>query len=349
MQTEDDLDFALDLPNLKHNARIDFATIETFKITLQRSISINNVQTLYKTEKFDELVDILIDNLLNSVANDSNTNNPFRISLKVTTQFEVLLEALWTTERFEDCLIWSERCLKYSLDKFIVSPAHRQSEWAENVTFILIYIETLILNVSIALTDCLSRYFARLIQSITKIIVHQLDAPFDKNNNRLHAINTKLPWVILHHVIQREEDRNAIMMRKNTITNGGGTVAVGSGIAGDEPVEDSIPFSIMIFFTAHEHLGLRSWCTKHDGQLLLYTLDTVATRLRAPCLEPFRDAIAEYLEQVTYCLYGYPAKRARARHIEEHDALNIELTWQRAIQLFDLYRPDSLPEFNSYK
>lgn len=78
-------------------------------------------------------------------------------------------------------------------------------------------------------------------------------------------------------------------------------------------------------------------------------MDVVATRLRAPNLEQFRDIIAEYLEQVTYCLYGYPSKKARSRHIGKHDAVNIELDWKRGMQLFDIYRPDNLPEFNSYK
>lgn len=84
-------------------------------------------------------------------------------------------------------------------------------------------------------------------------------------------------------------------------------------------------------------------------RLLLFTLDVVATRLRAPNLEHFREIIAEYLEQVTYCLYGYPSKKARSRHIGKHDAVNIELDWKRGMQLFDIYRPDNLPEFNSYK
>lgn len=85
------------------------------------------------------------------------------------------------------------------------------------------------------------------------------------------------------------------------------------------------------------------------SRLLLFALDVVATRLRAPNLEHFREIIAEYLEQVTYCLYGYPSKKARSRHIGKHDAVNIELDWKRGMQLFDIYRPDNLPEFNSYK
>lgn len=360
MINDNQQNFVLKLPNSKHNSHLDLATIDSIKISLQRAISINNVKSLYENEKYSDLADILIDNLTNSMKKINSTvqsNDLFTISLKFSTQFEVLLEALWMTEHYEQCTIWSERCLKYSLDKFVESPAHRQTEWAENVTFILTYIEALIMQESISITDCLGNYFSRLIQSITRVVVHQLDAPFDKNNNRLHAINTKYPWVILHHVIQREETRNYVASKKcsSAVATTNGSVGVGTIISStgggdrEELIDDAMPCSIMIFFTAHEHLGLRSWCTKHDSQLLLYTLDIVATRLRSPYLEPYRDVIAEYLEQVTYCLYGYPAKRVRARHIEEHDATNVDLTWDRAVQLFDLYRPDNLPEFNSYK
>lgn len=151
-----------------------------------------------------------------------------------------------------------------------------------------------------------------------------------------------MPWIILHHILQREEDLTPQLKRKLSIDSNGTD-------GNSEEIEETIPNSIMVFFTAHEFLGARSWCTKDDGKLLLSAMDVVVTRLRTPSMEPFRDILAEYLEQITYCLYGYPAKRARSKHIEEHDAQNIELTWDRAVQLYDLYRPDELPEFNSYK
>lgn len=188
----------------------------------------------------------------------------------------------------------------------------------------------------------LGRYYSRLIQNVINIVSHQLDTPFDKNNNNLHPIDIKAPWIIIHFVLQREEDKTPKRKRKLSIDSNttDGTL---------EEIEETIPNSIMVFFTAHENLGARCWCTKDNGKLLLYALDVVVTCLRTPYLETFRDIIAEYLEQITYCLYGYPAKRARLKHIEEHDAQNIELTWERAIQLYDLFRPDELPEFNSFK
>lgn len=189
----------------------------------------------------------------------------------------------------------------------------------------------------------MDKYYSRLIQSIVRILSNQLDASFDKNNNPLHPIDTKYPWVILHHVLQRDEDLTLNSKRKMS------TDSQNSETGTDDDTDETIPKSIMVFFTAHEYLGNRGWCTKDQGNLLLYALDVCVPRLRTPYLEIHRDIIAEYLEQITYCLYGYPAKRARLKHIEEHDAKNIELKWNHAIQLFDLYRPDALPEYDSYK
>ena len=78
-------------------------------------------------------------------------------------------------------------------------------------------------------------------------------------------------------------------------------------------------------------------------------LDIVVPILRSPMFEPYRDVINDCLEQATYCLYGYPPKKGRTRHLQDHESISTDLTWDRAVQLFDIYRPDILPEFNSYK
>lgn len=66
--------------------------------------------------------------------------------MKIQTQFEVLLESFWNLEKFEECMIWSERCLKHAVDNLLSAPTdtYRYEEWTESVNFILIYIEELI-------------------------------------------------------------------------------------------------------------------------------------------------------------------------------------------------------------
>lgn len=125
-------------------------TIITLKSTLERNIRLNSVKGLYAAHKFSELIDILTDSLANSSIKCDDADSSL---LNISTQYEVLLEAYWTLEQFEDCLIWSERCLKYALDRFIRAPANtfRQTKWADSVSFVLTYIEALILGESISI------------------------------------------------------------------------------------------------------------------------------------------------------------------------------------------------------
>lgn len=174
----------------------------------------------------------------------------------------------------------------------------------------------------------------------------------DQKNNHLHPINIKTPWIILHHILQREEDMKPRTKRK--LSNDSSSSKDECDVASEEEEatdteEELIPKSISIFFTAHEYLGNRTWCTKDNGELLLYIIDTVTPRLRTPYFDHCRNEIVEYLEQITYCLYRYPGKRARLKHLEKHESQCIELDWNHAIQLYDIYRPDKMPEFDMFK
>lgn len=195
---------------------------------------------------------------------------------------------------------------------------------------------------------CLYRYYARLIQSLVRIISNQLDTD-DKNNNQVHPINFKTPWIILHHILQREEDMKSLTKRKLSSDSRSSNENAVSEEDATDTEEDLIPKSISIFFTAHEYLGNRTWCTKDHGELLLYIIDMVIPRLRTPYLEHCRNEVIEYLEQITYCLFRFPSKRARLKHLEKHESQNIELNWNHAIQLYDLYRPIKMPEFDMFK
>lgn len=195
----------------------------------------------------------------------------------------------------------------------------------------------------------MGRYYARLIQSIVRIISHQLDTE-EKNNNQVHPINLKTPWIILHHFLQREEDMKPSvkrMLSNESSSSAEITASEEDGVTDGE--EDIIPKSISIFFTAHEYIGNRTWCTKDNGQLLLFIMDTVTPRLRTPSLERCRNEVRDYLEQITYCLYRYPGKRARLKHLEKHDSQTIDLDWNHAIQLYDIFRPEKMPEFDMFK
>lgn len=78
-------------------------------------------------------------------------------------------------------------------------------------------------------------------------------------------------------------------------------------------------------------------------------MDQVIPNIRNPEWSPFRETIQQHLEQVVYCLYSHPSKKAKARYLTEHNVTSIPLTWKRGIQLFDLFRPDETPSYDSLR
>ena len=63
----------------------------------------------------------------------------------------------------------------------------------------------------------------------------------------------------------------------------------------------------------------------------------------------FKSELRQAYEQCIYCLYGHPNKRGRARHLVDHNAPQIVLSWETAIDIFEYFKPKTLPEFDSVK
>lgn len=333
-------DISIELKNCINHKIVDYKTVKDLIVKIERKINLASVKKLYETQNYPELVDILLESVVYSTGRKVNINT---LTLKIQSQIEILLECLFSLNRIAECLSYAEKSLYYSVNNFLVAPTdYRLEEWASLVNFCLVYIEAIIKEDGSEMLYTLNDKLPRLVQSLTQIITNQLDIPVDKNNPKLHLINITTPWIILFPLVQREDDiAYAANGRKKQGDDNGGASELEEIII--------VPNSLMMFFTAHELLGRKQWCVKDNGKILLFLLDSLSPIYRTPLLEPFRDIIAEYLEQTTYCLYGFPIKKARSRHIEEHDAKNIDLTWERAIQLFDFYRPDTLPEFDSFK
>lgn len=324
-------EIVIELKNCKNNNLIEEKTVKDLIVKIERKINLASVKKLYDTKNFEELVEILRESIIYSTEPKVNVDN---LTLKITTQIEVFLECLWSLDRIEECFHYAEKSLKYSIDNFMTAPTeYRLEEWSSLANYCLVYLDSALKEPNGSeILFSLEKNISRLVQTLTTIIVHQLDSPIEKNNPKPHLINLTIPWNLLYHVVLREFDL-ANSVKKSP----------------DDEEFEGIPNTLLMNFTAHEFLGQKQWCMRENGKFLLNILDILAPIYRTPLLEPFKDVITEHLEQTTYCLYGYPAKKAKLRHIEEHDAKNIDLTWERAIQLFDLYRPDNLPEFDSFK
>lgn len=120
----------------------DVKTIRKTKIELQRKVSLISVTNLYKNNEFDELIPILKDSLTNTEKIELTNGNV----IKVSTQIELLLESLWNSERYKECFVWSEKCLRYATNIFEGSfkNTSKYNEWCESINFILKYVEALL-------------------------------------------------------------------------------------------------------------------------------------------------------------------------------------------------------------
>lgn len=144
--TSNDESFVLNLPNQANNNKVDMQTANDTIVMLERMINLNNVHQLYTDQKYNELIDILKDSLMNT----TKSKNIDNLVLKLNEQFEVILECFWNLQMVEECLIWCERCLKYGLDRFLDATLQSApyTDWAKCINFILSYIEAIILDES---------------------------------------------------------------------------------------------------------------------------------------------------------------------------------------------------------
>ncbi|XP_053696269.1 calcineurin-binding protein cabin-1-like [Sabethes cyaneus] len=323
----------INLPNQHYNNFYNKCLIQQLIIALKRKINLCRVENLYNEKKYYEIIDILKANLM--CLNDTSADTDL---LSISCQMEVLLECFWNLGNYSECLKWTEKALKYSLDIFTsLNNSCQKKCLAKTINFTLDYILALIEKKSIDILEF--EYLPRMVQSIHEMLVYLLDPQQDKYTCNFYSVDCSKAWVILYYILEREDDK-AMACRLNRIRN---------ETSLENTEEETLFDSIMIFFVAHELLGRRQWCSNNNSYILLMTLDVISPKLRSPLLEPYRDFITECLEQTTHCLYGYPQKKSRTRHIQDHEASQSIMTWERAVQLFDIYRPDALPEFNSYK
>uniref|UniRef100_A0A182M2K2 Calcineurin-binding protein cabin-1 MEF2-binding domain-containing protein n=1 Tax=Anopheles culicifacies TaxID=139723 RepID=A0A182M2K2_9DIPT len=334
----------LSFPNQCANKSISGDSVRELIGETERKLRIERVKRHYDNGDHEPVVAILKDTLQYY----TSVGNPNESILSLTIQSQMLLESLWSMAEMEECFLWSEKSFTYSVQQFMTAPVQHDSRksrmWANNINFALLYIESIIKQEGVAIIDVLGKNLSRLIQSLHRMLTHQLDPSGEKNYTaQLCLIECWRAWIVLYYILERQDDMDSLVKLNRT------PALPDQSIGTLELEPDRLCNSIMMCFVAHELLGKKNWCSKGDSGLLFHTLDVVVPKIRSPMLEPFREILNEYLEQVTYCLYGYPQKRPRLRHIQDHCAVQVSLTWERAIQLFDLYRPDSLPEFNSYK
>jgi hypothetical protein len=110
--------------------------------------------------------------------------------------------------------------------------------------------------------------------------------------------------------------------------------------------EDSVPNSILLLQLGHEVLSQNSKCCLEQGHLLRYTMDQLL-ELRQSEEYWSCEETKTCFEQSVLCLYCHPNKKYKLKYLKDHGSSGIELDWAESLKLFDYYKFDVFPEFDT--
>ncbi|KAG8195575.1 hypothetical protein JTE90_002197 [Oedothorax gibbosus] len=318
--------------------------------SLQRCQSLEEVQRLYEQGDYAAVVNLLIPTF-----NQPTTKRKHSLEGVPERHAQLLLlqNSLWRLERYKECVHWSEVSFNEALQQFMNAA---RSDWSETMAQLLNGLNNCVKLDPGYLSDLEEP--VRLTQNLILVIVIQMENyDFSADNASLLIV---LPWMLLYRLILNEEKRSNTSKKSapvktvepasagNSSNNKSSAVA---SFLSDFDLNSAMPSSLMLLFTAHEYLGRRSWCTFADGQLLLFNINVMMGELADTqgSTHLYREDLETGLEQCIYCLYGHPNKRSRAKHLQEHNSKQLTLTWERAALIFQYFRPNVLPEFDSYR
>ncbi len=164
---------------------------------------------------------------------------------------------------------------------------------------------------------------ASLCQTLVPIILAQINGAF--------TLKTTVPWLLFYQLVRAEELRDPSL----SFSSPGGGLRL-------------YPPSVELLVSAHDYLGQRSLCNEEGGRLLLLLVETLTPLARLSGLSVAED-LKRSLDQALFCLYSHPSKKSRAKHLVDHGASALALTWDKCGVLMGAVRPKQLPEFDDFK
>uniref|UniRef100_A0A8C2Y9N5 Calcineurin-binding protein cabin-1 n=1 Tax=Coturnix japonica TaxID=93934 RepID=A0A8C2Y9N5_COTJA len=335
----DDSNIIIRLPNLHVDSVVSLEEIDKNLKSLERCQSLEEIQRLYETGDYAAVVHLLRPTLCFSgrVKHlEFVTSIPER-----PAQLLLLQDSLLKLKDYKQCFECSEVALNEATQQMMnITAASAKEEWVATVTQLLIGIDSsLSSDNSILKESSITSSLVRLTTNLIQIIDCSMAVQEEPKEPYVSSV---LPWIILHRIIQHEEDAFQSLCCQQQQNQG-------EGVNPDTPM---LPSSLMLLNTAHEYLGRRSWCCNSDGALLKFYVQVLEKELAASTSEdthPYKEELETALEQCFYCLYGFPSKKSKARYLEEHSVQQVDLTWEDALFMFEYFKPKTLPEFDSYK
>ncbi|XP_018421411.1 PREDICTED: calcineurin-binding protein cabin-1 [Nanorana parkeri] len=329
------------LPNLHLDSTVSVEEIENSLKSLERCQSLEEIQRLHELGDYSSVVRLVCPTLCMSGYSQTKHLDFMTSPPERPAQLLLMQDSLLKLSEFKQCFECSEVALNEAI-QHMMSPTSgsAKEEWVATATQLLSGIDlSLSSDSSILQRPTLTSRLVRLSNNLIQLIDCSMAAQEDTKEP---SVSSVLPWIILHRIIQYEEDNFRSMCQRHGQT--------------DDKEGDSstpmLPSSLMLLNAAHEYLGRRSWCCNSDGALLKFYVRVLVKELAASTNEdahPFKEELETALEQCFYCLYGYPSKKSKARYLEEHSVQQVELLWEDALILFEYFKPKTLPEFDSYK
>ncbi|CAG5056869.1 unnamed protein product [Parnassius apollo] len=315
--------YSLNVTNFTFKPLINEAEISEYIKFLERNKKLSTVMELYEKANYEEVLSIVIDSFEH--CKDMARTQEEEISLDFAVQISIILDACWALGKVDCCFKWSLICLHEALKHYFrfTSGSKDYEKWTLTVVKILSCMEHILSTEGLTCLEAVSqKELSQVLEDLIRIIGHQVET-----NATEMPFGTVAPWIIMHYILQREEDQG----RGRTISDN------------DRVACDEVPNPLMILFIGHEQLGNRGWCCNSDGKLLYFTLDTVVPRLRSPSLSKSLEHVCQYMEQCVYCLFGHPGRKNKFKYLVDHNVTSYSLDWKRAQQLYEIFRPHVLP------
>ncbi|XP_063769080.1 calcineurin-binding protein cabin-1 isoform X4 [Pseudophryne corroboree] len=326
------------LPNLQLDSTVSVEEVENSLKSLERCQSLEEIQRLHEIGDYSSVVRLVCPTLCMSGYSrtkhlDFITSPPER-----PAQLLLMQDSLLKLSEFKQCFECSEVALNEAIQQMMSSSSSTpKEEWVATATQLLTGIDlSLSSDSSILQESTLTPRLIRLSNNLIQLIDCSMAV---QEEPKEPSVSSVLPWIILHQIIQYEEESFSSMQQQTDQKDGNSSAPM-------------LPSSLMLLNTAHEYLGRRSWCCNSDGALLKFYVRVLQKELAMSSKEdthPFKEELETALEQCFYCLYGHPSKKSKARYLEEHSVQQVKLLWEDALILFEYFKPKTLPEFDSYK
>ncbi|XP_049885527.1 calcineurin-binding protein cabin-1-like [Pectinophora gossypiella] len=311
--------YSLSLVNFSYQPVINQNMISTYIKYFERNNKLSTVVDLYERSEYDKVLEILTDSFTH--CKDMDRKQEEEMPLDFAVQLSLILDSYWALDNTSECFLWALKCLHEALKHYfrLTSGASDYEKWTLTVVKILSSMEHILTTEGLSCLESVpGKIKSQGLEDLIRIIGHQVET-----NAAEMPFGTVAPWIIMHFILQREEDS---------------LITLPSTEGGEE-----VPNPLMVLFIAHEQLGNRGWCCKNEGKLLYFILDTVVPRLWSPALSKYSEQVFQYMEQCVYCLFGHPARKNKVKYLSDHNVSPHTLDWKRAQQLYEIFRPPTLP------